>query len=441
MSVTVGVALGTILVCTVLGNKSDAIFGFFHSRCPNFLIEFGKIYHNLLGEIKDNVSKNMFLKLTVRDILSAVLWFFLLSGTLFSVSWLAMLTKSGEVGSILTAVLAFISKIICVISRSWAEELPPERVLAISSDVFQMCIWAAAFLICIPFLIGIIKSIQAIFTNLIKKSFNRRTQDELLNNRAFGVIKAIFGIAALFLFSGMFLGIASRYLPNGISVILFGTTAIILAISLWRQLSSLNNRLELAFIESFNDKIESQEQIHRKSILAKAAEKDPWPIGIHEVVIKSNHEIVGKQLSEVKLRELTGTTIIAITRGGVSTYKLGPESQFFPRDHLILMGTQQQVAEAKTVLLKEVDGALTRRDNSQFDILNFCIGNDRNFAGSILATLGLRQKYGINVVGIQRKDEKITEFAPDIELLENDILLLAGTKSSIEAFKTAFEVT
>jgi K+/H+ antiporter YhaU regulatory subunit KhtT len=49
---------------------------------------------------------------------------------------------------------------------------------------------------------------------------------------------------------------------------------------------------------------------------------------------------VGKQLCELKLRELTGSTIIAIARGGLTSYKHNPNSQLFAGDRLILIRTE-----------------------------------------------------------------------------------------------------
>jgi K+/H+ antiporter YhaU regulatory subunit KhtT len=441
VSVTVGIALGTILICTLLGKKAENIFRFFSGKCPKFLVEFGKVYHNLLGEIRENVSKNTFIRLAFRQLLLTVLWFFLLSGTLLTVSWLAALTKSGEVGSILHSILTLLRRLFCLVNRAYVEQLPEEKVFEICSSAFQIFIWASAFLICIPFLIGIIDNLLAIFTNLLRNALNRRTQRDILsNNRMFDVMKAIAVITALFLFSGIFLGFAAKYLPLGIPVILFGAIAVILAISLWKQLSKLNNRLEIAFIESFNDKIETQEQINRKSILARIAAEDPWPIGIHEVILRPNYDVVGKKLSELKLRELTGSTVIAVTRGGLSTYNLSPDLQFFPGDHIILIGTHSQVTSAMGILQKESEEQHPPRDNSQFAIVNFCIGNDGTFADHALEELDLRKKYGLNVVGVQRTNEKIIDLAPSFELRGNDILLLAGTRSAIGVFKEAFPV-
>jgi hypothetical protein len=290
LSITVGIALGTIRICSILSNQTDNIFSFFYSRCPNFLKEFGKTCHNLLGEIKDNMSKDTFIKLAIRQLLLSLLWFFLLSGTLFSVSWLATLTRRADFGNILATMLEIFSKVFCSISKLYTGNLPEEKIREASLNIFQVFIWAVAFLICTPFLVRMIRNIQSIFLNLIKHSLNKRTQNELLNNRGFDVMKAISTIAALFFFGGIFRGIASRYLPYGVPVVLFGTITIILAISLWKQLCKLSNRLELAFIKSFNDKIESQEQINRKTILARAVTNNPWPREIHQITQISHND-------------------------------------------------------------------------------------------------------------------------------------------------------
>jgi uncharacterized protein with PhoU and TrkA domain len=105
------------------------------------------------------------------------------------------------------------------------------------------------------------------------------------------------------------------------------------------------------------------------------------------ITLKSNYEIIGKQLSHLKLRELTGMTIIAITHGGLTSYNLNPESQLFPGDHIIAIGTQSQINNARAILLKESKEVQPKRNNSQFDIPTFCIGNDKNFAGNILSSL------------------------------------------------------
>ncbi len=53
------------------------------------------------------------------------------------------------------------------------------------------------------------------------------------------------------------------------------------------------------------------------------------------------------------------------------------------------------------------------------------------FAGKMLAEIGLRKKYGVTVLAIQRGKETITSPAGDFRLLTRDIVVLIGTKGSI----------
>lgn len=440
ISVTVGVALGTILLCSLLEKKMNSIYTFFSSKTPRFLSECCTAYTNLIAEIKDNASKNGFLRLIFKQLLATILWIFLLSGTLYLVSKLAIITRSGEFGKMISRGLIAMQELLCKLSPSCAHQIASQNnVFEMSTNLLQLIIWSCAFLLCIPFLAGVVKNVYHIFVALINDTLGRRMQSALAKNKVLDVIHAMLVVAAIFLFSGIFLGIAARYLPGGVPIALFGTIAIILGVMSWKNLSLLNNRIELAFIKSFNDKIETSDQINRRSILARAAKDTPWSIILHEVVLKPNHDIIGKQLSDIQLRERTGTNIIAITRGGVSTYRITPDTQFFPNDSIILLGTQQQINNAKQILLAENTVAdAPRHKNAQFDMLSFCIGNDQNFTGHLLSDLHLRQKFGINVIGIQRDNEQMTEIKPNIELRNNDILLLAGTKYAIADFQSAF---
>jgi K+/H+ antiporter YhaU regulatory subunit KhtT len=70
------------------------------------------------------------------------------------------------------------------------------------------------------------------------------------------------------------------------------------------------------------------------------ASNNSWLIEIHEITLQPHHDSVGKELCELKLRELTRSSIIAIARGGLTSYKHNPKSRLFPGDCLILIGTE-----------------------------------------------------------------------------------------------------
>jgi hypothetical protein len=136
-------------------------------------------------------------------------------------------------------------------------------------------------------------------------------------------------------------------------VILFGPIGIIRPIFLWQQLSKFQNRLELAFVKSFNVTTGSQEQFHRRPILARTASKNPCRIEINEIKRQPHYDHVGKERCEFKLPELTGITIIAIPLRGLTFSKLNPNSQLSLEDRVTLRGKELQINDARAGLLKE----------------------------------------------------------------------------------------
>jgi hypothetical protein len=84
--------------------------------------------------------------LIICDLLLALLWLFLLSVTLFSVSWREAMTKHGECRSIFLSILKIFSKIFRVMNRSDVEQLPEEKVFEISSSELQWRIGMTASL-------------------------------------------------------------------------------------------------------------------------------------------------------------------------------------------------------------------------------------------------------------------------------------------------------
>ncbi len=58
-------------------------------------------------------------------------------------------------------------------------------------------------------------------------------------------------------------------------------------------------------------------------------------------------------------------------------------------------------------------------------------GETSPWVGKTLAEVGFRKKYGVTVLAIQRGRQTITNPSGDIQLLEQDIVILIGTRDSI----------
>lgn len=409
VSITSGVAVGTILLSSLLNKRADKIFQWLWKYCPKFLIELGTFYHNLLKLADTHLSKNELLKIITKPILKMILWFFLLSGTLFTVSYLAILTNKGIFNNIFHL------------------------------NITQAIIWICAFILCLPFLIGFTKNLNDILFGILGELTSENIKNTRVQTRVFSILRYITSMIVLFFFSGIFLSISSRYLPSGISIATFGATIALIGILLWRKLIKVNTNLEHVFIESFNDKIESNEQKQRNRILQEATDKQKWKVLTKEVILKSNYAVIGTRIADTSLRPRTGTTIIAITRNGFTEYNPQPDTMLFPGDHVILLGEESQLNKAKIILENESDSPLGKK--SEFNLAQVCIGNHINFVNKILSQIHFRTKYALNIVGIQRGEEKIVDINADTALLKDDILLLVGSKNAIQNLNTELGLT
>lgn len=408
VSITSGIAVGTILISSTLNRRADKIFQSLQSHCPKFICELGVFYHNLLKLADNRLSKNELLKLVTRPLLKMVLWFFLLSGSIFTVSYAAVMIQRENFNGIF------------------------------KSSIMQNIVWASAFVLCLPFLIGLIKNLNDILFGILERLTASNIRNKQMQTKMFGILRYITSLLVLFFFSGIFLSLSSRYLPSGISIASFGIAILLIGVLLWRRLILVNSNLEHAFIESFNDKIESNEQKHRNRLLKQLTSGQEWQLATEEIVMKKNYSAVGMRIIDTMLRTHSGATIVAISRNGFTEYNPPANTILFPGDHVILLGDEVQLPKAKEILEAESD--TDGYKEQEFNLSQICIGNHADFTNKTLEQLDFRSKYNLNIVIIQRGSEKITDIRADIMLLPNDILWVTGSKKAISNINTLFGI-
>jgi len=109
-----------------------------------------------------------------RPVLKTVLWFFLLSGTLYSVSFLAAFTNTG----------AFNHRF--------------------QLEIMQTVIWVGAFLRCLPFLIELTRNTNDIAFGVLANFASDHIKNKQTQAWVFGVFRYITTLIVLFFFSGTF---------------------------------------------------------------------------------------------------------------------------------------------------------------------------------------------------------------------------------------------
>ena len=412
MSVAVGTSLLTITAAILLNKKSEKIFDFFERHTPKFMIEFGKFYQNLVRISNAHFNKNEIFKIISKPVTKLILWFFLLSGILYIISYLSDLVHNG-------ALAAY--------------------------DKFDqygiMCplIFVGSLFVSLPFLFGILKNVSTIIEILINNAIASISSSHAKAKiRVIGIFKTIsFSVIVLF-FMGAFFSATAKILPSGASIGAFSVMSITMIIVARNKILSINKNIELMFITSFNNKVETHEQEEFRKLLNNATQNNDWDVFLKEVTVPQQSCIIGKKIGEIHLRETTGATIIAINRNNFTVYSLGPDMIIFPHDKLVLIGNKEQVENAHKAISTDADEHISYDNHTEFNLFMFGIGKNENFAGKTLSEAKFGNKYNLNVVGIKRGEKNIIKLSASSLFKPNDILLLAGTKSSIEHFHKLF---
>lgn len=135
------------------------------------------------------------------------------------------------------------------------------------------------------------------------------------------------------------------------------------------------------------------------------------------------------------MREQSGAMIVAIGRGEHIVFDPGPGSPLFPGDRLYVFGQEREIERAGAVLARAPGSEATPRDHAVLEIETLYLAVESPLVGDTLAGADLRRRHGINILGIQRGETRITAPSADEILCEGDVLYVIGDRQAIEAFR------
>ncbi len=152
--------------------------------------------------------------------------------------------------------------------------------------------------------------------------------------------------------------------------------------------------------------------------------------------MKPDAKYVSKPIRDIPIRSKTGVSIMAICRGGTICYDPEPDFIIYPEDRLIIMGTPVGIKEAEKVL-NQKDTKIEQKDSAaeRFTIEEIKVSDNSKLHGKTVSEIRFRQSFGVTLIGIKRKDLRITLIKPEEVIQSNDILVVIGTNSEISNLK------
>lgn len=406
MSLAVSITLLTIIVTPLLVSHSDRIYHLITQRTPKTFKTLGRFYLNFLDTVRVRIGTMVFLRLIRRPALQTLAYFFLLNGIILLASLIASYIENG-----------------IAIHHNYRPWL-------------QSSFWFLTALLCLPFLIAVIRNLNAIIMIVSEAALGTSATQQFLKGRVKNIFYTFIFCLILILVGGIFLSAAAPYLTSGLALIVFLILSSGAGIIFWRKMIYLNSRLEYLFMESFNRNIGFQEAQRNENALHEICKKYPWSINVVEIKLNEDSIASGRRIMDLKIREQTGTSIIAIGREQQVFYDPSPETPLFPGDRLFILGSKAQIHQAQTLLTTRSTQSKEQTRHTTFQIEPLYLDRESPFVGETLAGSQLRSQHRINVLGIQRGENRITSPSPDEILKPGDVLYVVGNREAIRTFQS-----
>jgi K+/H+ antiporter YhaU regulatory subunit KhtT len=164
-----------------------------------------------------------------------------------------------------------------------------------------------------------------------------------------------------------------------------------------------------------------------------------WPLTLEEIKLRKGSIFAGQLIRDLDLRKLTGITIVAVSRAGRVYLNPDPEFQLFPADRLVLMGDPETIRTAED-FLQQLSEEEPEQKTRRFAMAEVEVHEETEGRGKTLEEIRFRERHGATVVGIVRKDERITMPRPYERLQPGDRLIVIGAPESVERLRETFAV-
>ena len=171
---------------------------------------------------------------------------------------------------------------------------------------------------------------------------------------------------------------------------------------------------------------------------------------LYRIQIRPGSRIGGKKLQELNITQAYNLSILEIRRQSSSQGRFlktvdqslaGPHTELQENDILYVFGPFEKVNQfakeqnlelTDTHVSEYVEGAeVEKLSVREIGIAEVLLMPDSKLINKAVKDSGFRDKYSVNILGIQRKEEYILNDIKDIKMHAGDILLIQGTWDSI----------
>lgn len=172
---------------------------------------------------------------------------------------------------------------------------------------------------------------------------------------------------------------------------------------------------------------------------------------LHRLKVPDDSPMIGKKLAQLKLPAKYHLVILKIDRRSTEgihilpiTYQemAGPTSIIQAKDILYIQGTFESIEKLAEDYFLKIDEEESEADvlvTKQLGIAEVLLTPHSSLINETVGSIGFREKYNLNILGINRKGEYVLSDMADVRLRFGDALLVQGAWEEIELLSRAMQ--
>jgi CPA2 family monovalent cation:H+ antiporter-2 len=223
-----------------------------------------------------------------------------------------------------------------------------------------------------------------------------------------------------------FRGAALRVLAVGVGIL------VLVLVLLGRRLGRWHHHVELAVHEALGH----LDGKGRPALGTRLEQAGGWDIHLEECELPDHAACAGRSLAEMDLRRRFGCAVVRVDRQGFAIPQPPPSTAVYPGDHLLLAGTEPQIAAARAELMAETRGPAGHEvPSGHLQSVRVLPGS--LWVGRTLGELAPLREIGVQVLGLRRGEERVVNPSGGETLRGGDELLVLGTPAQVLRFAGA----
>ena len=216
------------------------------------------------------------------------------------------------------------------------------------------------------------------------------------------------------------------FFSTGWAFVALMVLTILVAALLRQRLYRFYLRMEERFFQNLN----------QRELSLRRADLAPWDMHLAQLQVRIDSDSTGHSLKELGVREKFGVNIAMIERiSGHTITAPGRNDRLLPGDNLLVIGTDQQLAQLQKALDVPRSGpvkpGLAKED---IRLRRFRILPRSPLVGVRIHDSGLRDEAHAMVAGIERGEQRIMNPDGILAFEENDVIWLVGNGDTISAY-------